>query len=304
MATTERERSCLNKIASYVLSFSLLLLFFLGASEELTARQVPKAYAYVSADYIITAEIAGPRSFVINLINLSDYVIVLQPNEFIYKGSSGSFYIGQVFEGEHRDGRGMTFRYRASTLLGSRTFTGLTLVGLFGEQDAIEEMSLRVGSKRFYLVPLDRIDFEMLAAKIAELDLETIDPRAALAQANLSSLGRMTRTDGTSAWSQDWEGLITVDGVNPPKIIQSTPVAPTEEALRTKTFGKVQLSATINKNGGVQDLMVVRGLGRGLDARALGAVRNSWLFLPATRNGEVVQTTIKFEVPFTPPEQH
>jgi TonB family protein len=281
----------------------LLVLAWALAETSLQAQEEPKAFAYVSADYIITAEVAGQRSFVLNFINLSDYVIVIQPNEFIYRTEAGNFYIGQVFEGEHRDGRGMTFKYRASILLGSRTFTGLTVVGRFLEQDSIEEMSIRIGSKRFYMDALDRFEFEMLAAKIAELDLEKSNSRAAIAEANLSTRGRITRTDGTSAWNEDWQGLISVDGVNPPKIIQSPPVTPTEEAVRTKTYGRVQLSATINKNGGVQDLMVVRGLGRGLDERALEAVKNSWVFLPATKNGEVVQTSIKFQVVFPPPKE-
>jgi len=292
-----------DKITRHCIATTLLIVFLLGMRTELSAREAPKAFAYVSAEYIITAEIAGPRSFVLNFINLSDYVIVVQPKEFIYRASSGRFYIGQVFEGEHKDGRGMTFRYRASILLGSRTFTGLTVVGRFLEQDSIEEMSIRIGSKRFYMDSLDKFQFEMLAGKIAELDLEKSDSRAALAEANLSTRGKITRTDGTSTWNQDWQGLISVDGVNPPKIIQSPPVTPTEEALKTKTYGKIQLSATINKNGGILDLMVVRGLGRGLDDRALEAVRNSWTFLPATRNGEVVQTSIKFDVTFPPPEQ-
>ena len=56
------------------------------------------SFAYVSRNYIITAEPAGARSFMINVINLSDYVIVVQPQDFIYRGESGRCYIGQVFE--------------------------------------------------------------------------------------------------------------------------------------------------------------------------------------------------------------
>jgi protein TonB len=79
-------------------------------------------------------------------------------------------------------------------------------------------------------------------------------------------------------------------------------VQPTEEAKKSRTYGKVRLSATINKNGGIQDLKVEKGLGRGLDERAMEAVKNSWAFLPATRNGEVLESTVRIEVDFPPPD--
>ncbi|MGW8180982.1 MAG: energy transducer TonB, partial [bacterium] len=286
-----------------ITSGALLVFFLFGMMAELTAGEAPKAFAHVSAGCIITAEVAGPLSFVVNFINLSDYIIVIQPNEFIYRGASGRFYIGQVFEDEHKDDQGLPLKYRASVLLGSRSFTGLTLVGYFFEQDSIEEISVRIGSRRFYLEPLDQYQFEIMAAKIAELDLEEADSNSALTDASLSNLGRIVRTDGTSEWNRDWQGLITFDGVTSPKAIQLVPTEPTEEALRTKTFGKVRISATITRNGGLKDLMVVKGLGHGLDERALEVVKNSWVFLPATKNGEIVQSSVKLDVQFSPPDE-
>jgi len=96
------------------------------------------------------------------------------------------------------------------------------------------------------------------------------------------------------------------DGVIVPKIIEKPPPAPTEEAIRTKTHGRVKLSAVVTRNGTLDDLRVEKGLGRGLDERALEAVQNSWVFLPATKNGEVLEGRLEFFVDFaapaTPPE--
>jgi len=39
-------------------------------------------------------------------------------------------------------------------------------------------------------------------------------------------------------------------------------------------------------------------LDRKLDQRVLDAVINSWVFLPATKNGEVLETAISFDVEF------
>jgi TonB family protein len=262
----------------------------------------PTSFAYVGPQYVMTAELASPRSFVLNFINLSDFVIVVQPNEFIYRGASGRFYIGQVFDQEHKDNRGETFKYSASFLLSGHSATGLTVLGAFRETDRIEEMSIRIGAKRFYFQPMEKSDFEQLAAKIETIELRSTSGRAALQESNITEVGTVKTTDGTSEWDRDWQNLILPEGINPPKIIERPEVQPTEEAKKSRTYGKVRLSATINKNGGIQDLKVEKGLGRGLDERAMEAVKNSWAFLPATRNGEVLESTVRIEVDFPPPD--
>lgn len=289
-------------------NFSLRTILFLvgliapGAAAS-AAQEQGKAFAYVGTNHIITAEVAGSRSFVVNFINLSDFVIVVQPNDLIYRGASGRFYIGQVYEKEHKDTRGEPFRYSASVLIKGRTFTGLTVLGAFLELDQVEELSIRIGSKRFYLEEMDPVRFGQLAEKIGNVDLDSANSRAALQEANIQELGTVRSTDGTSEWDRDWQNLLDPGGVNLPKIIEKPEVTPTEEAKRTNTYGKVRLQALINKNGGLQDVKVVRGLGRGLDERAMDAVKNSWVFLPPTKNGEVLEGTIVFDVDFPPTAQ-
>lgn len=275
----------------------LLILLF----PQVRAEASPKTFAFVDSHYVITAEMASEHSFVLNFINLSDFVIVVQPNEFIYRGASGRFYIGQVYEQEHKDRRGETQKYTASVLLKGHSFTGLTIVGAFHEQDQIDEMSMRIGAKRFYLQPLEKVLFEQLAAKIGDLDLNNSDAAAALEEANIAELGTVKSTDGTSEWDRDWQGLITPEGINLPKVIERPEISPTEEARKSRTYGRIKLTGVVNKSGGLQDLKVVKGLGHGLDEKAVNVVKSSWVFLPATRNGEVLDSAIGFEVEFPPP---
>ncbi len=277
----------------------LALLAFLNL-RVLCAQEAAKTFAYVGPQLIVTAEIDSAHGFIVNFINLSDFVVVVQPNEFIYRGPSGRFYIGQVFEQEHKDARGEILKYSASVLLRGRSFTGLTILGAFLELNQIEELSIRIGAKRYYMEPMDKLHFDQLAAKIGGIDLANPSPRAALQDANIADIGNVKSTDGTSEWDHDWQGLLRQDGVNLPKIIEKPPVRPTEDAIKHRTFGRVRLSALINRNGGIQDLKVEKGLGRGLDERAVEAVKNSWLFLPATKNGEVIEGTILFDVEFPP----
>ncbi|MDM7995463.1 MAG: energy transducer TonB [Acidobacteriota bacterium] len=277
------------------------LLAFLLVGAPAISKANPKTFAFVNTQYVITAEVESEHAFVLNFINLSNFVVVIQPNEFIYRGASGRFYIGQVFDLEHKNARGETQKYTASHLLKGNTFFGLTILGAFHEQDRIEEISVRIGAKRFYLQPLDAGAFEQLATKISRLDLQAASASSALYEAGISEMGTVKVTDGTSEWDRDWQGLLTADGINPPKIIERPEIPATSESIRSRTFGKVRLSAIITKNGGIQDLKVAKGLDRGLDKRALEGVKNSWLFLPATKNGEVLDSSIFIEVDFPAP---
>lgn len=276
-----------------------MLLIAAGAAGR--AQESPRRFAYVGTQYIITAEVSGTHQFILNFVNLSEYVIVVQASEFIYKGGSGQFYIGQVFDQQTKGTRGDVYRYSASILLNNASFKGLNVIGAFHEQDHIEELSVRIGSKRFYLQGLDKAQFDQAQSKIEDLDLRNTNGEAALRNAGLTELGRVRTTDGTSEWDRDWQSQLQPDGVNPPRYLETPEVSPTEDARRTATYGKVKLSATITRDGTLQDLAVVKGLGHGLDERAMEAVKTSWVFLPATRNGEVVESKVQFDVTFFPP---
>ncbi|MBN1568400.1 MAG: TonB family protein [Acidobacteria bacterium] len=267
------------------------------------AQANSKTFAFVNTQYAITAEVASDKAFVVNFINLSDFVIVIQPNEFIYRGASGRFYIGQVFDQEYKNQRGETQRYSASYLLKGHSFIGLPIVGSFHELDKIEEISVRIGAKRYYMQPLDNIQFEQLASKISNLDIENPSASAALSEANISEMGTVRTTDGTSDWDNDWQGLLTPEGINPPKILEQPDVPATDESRKSRTYGRVKISVLVNKNGDIQDAKVVKGLEKSLDKRALEGVKNSWIFLPATRNGEVLDSAFVIEVEFPPPEK-
>jgi TonB family protein len=275
--------------------FMLMVSIFAG---DVRAETGWKSFAFANQQYIITAEVESSHSFLLNLFNLSDFVIVVEPSQFIYKGGSGRFYIGQVFEREDKDTRADGEKYKASHLLKGHSFISLIMLGDFRELDQMNAPSIRMGATRFYLQPLDKVQFDQLAAKIdSGLDLKQSSGQATLQEANIEAMGTVSSTDGTSEWDRDWEGLLRPDGLNEVKIIEHPAIVPTDEARRANTSGRIRLRGIVNKNGAIQDLKVEKGLGRGLDERALQAVKNSWAFLPGTRSGEVVETNITFDVP-------
>jgi len=267
------------------------------------AQEPIKSFAYAGGAIVITAEVAGPHEFVLNFVNLSDFVIVVQASDFIYKGASELFYTGQVFDQPTHSTRGDTFRYSATVLLNNSSFKGLNVLGAFRELDKIEELSVRIGSKRYFLEPMNKNQFAQFGSTVENLDMKNTDAAAAMRSAGVPEAGRMKSSDGTADWDRDWQNQISPDGINPPRHLESPEIAPTEDAKKTNTYGTVRLSATITRDGTVRDLAIVKGLGHGLDERAIEGVRTSWTFLPATRNGEVVESNVKFDVTFAPPKK-
>jgi periplasmic protein TonB len=70
-----------------------------------------------------------------------------------------------------------------------------------------------------------------------------------------------------------------------------------DPARAAKVQGLVVLRVEIDGSGHIRDVRVDRGLGLGLDEKAMEAVRR-WRFLPGTRNGRAVATTAVVEVHF------
>jgi periplasmic protein TonB len=86
-------------------------------------------------------------------------------------------------------------------------------------------------------------------------------------------------------------------GVSAPEAISTPDPDYTEEARRAKTQGTCILGLIVDSEGNPRDIRVVRGLGSGLDAKAIEAVRQ-WRFEPAKKDGKPVNVLISVEVSF------
>jgi protein TonB len=86
-------------------------------------------------------------------------------------------------------------------------------------------------------------------------------------------------------------------GISAPQAISAPDPDYTEEARRAKKQGTCVLWLIVDSAGHPRDIKVVRGLGLGLDAKALEAVRQ-WHFQPALKDGKPVDVQISVEVEF------
>jgi protein TonB len=86
-------------------------------------------------------------------------------------------------------------------------------------------------------------------------------------------------------------------GISAPEAISAPDPEYTEEARKAKTQGTCVLRLIVDAAGHPRDVRVVRGLGFGLDAKAIEAVQQ-WRFQPSMKDGRPVDVQIRVEVAF------
>lgn len=102
--------------------------------------------------------------------------------------------------------------------------------------------------------------------------------------------------------AQDWykkaaEHTLLPGGIRPPRVIYSPDPEYSEEANQAKFEGTCVLSLVIDADGNTRDVKVVKSLGKGLDEKAIDAIK-TWKFMPGTKDGVPVATQIAIEVEF------
>ncbi len=86
-------------------------------------------------------------------------------------------------------------------------------------------------------------------------------------------------------------------GVSAPQLIYSVEPEFSEEARKAKVAGNVLVNLWVDQNGNPSHVHVVRGVGMGLDEKAIEAVKQ-YRFKPALENGKPVLVELNVEVNF------
>jgi TonB family protein len=86
-------------------------------------------------------------------------------------------------------------------------------------------------------------------------------------------------------------------GVSQPAITHKVDPIYSEEARKAKYSGSVRLSFVVDIDGKAKNIQVTRGVGLGLDGKAIDAVRQ-WTFLPGMKDGKPVPVYAEVEVNF------
>jgi TonB family protein len=86
-------------------------------------------------------------------------------------------------------------------------------------------------------------------------------------------------------------------GIREPEIITKSLAPYTAEAKQARVEGVVVMQGILENNGTISDVMVLKGIGYGMDEAAAKAVR-TWKFVPAQLNGQPVSVRIHVEMSF------
>ncbi|MGH9339751.1 MAG: energy transducer TonB [Acidobacteriota bacterium] len=89
------------------------------------------------------------------------------------------------------------------------------------------------------------------------------------------------------------------EGIVNPEVIKKTIPSYTDEAIKAKVQGYVVIQAIIRRNGRVTDFKVIRGLGFGLEEKAIQEIASNWQFRPGTKDGRPVDVLAMIEVQFS-----
>jgi TonB family protein len=85
-----------------------------------------------------------------------------------------------------------------------------------------------------------------------------------------------------------------------PQRVSSPAPEYTDEARAKRIEGSVLVRGVIGTDGRVTNIHVARGLGHGLDQKAVECLRK-WIFKPAVRDGEPVAVRANVEINFRLP---
>ena len=86
-------------------------------------------------------------------------------------------------------------------------------------------------------------------------------------------------------------------GVEPPRLLREVKANYTDEARRANIEGEVQLEIVVRRDGTVGEVKIIRGLGGGLNDRAVQAVRQ-WRFAAGRMKGAPVDVVVEVGVEF------
>jgi periplasmic protein TonB len=89
------------------------------------------------------------------------------------------------------------------------------------------------------------------------------------------------------------------NGVGMPVCVYCPKPEYSEEGRKARFMGTVYLQVTVLANGKPSDIKLIKGVGMGLDEKAIETVRNQWTFKPAIGpNGKPVATIVPVEIAF------
>lgn len=270
----------------------ILILTCSGAAMHLLAES--QSFLYLSDQRIVTVELADSKSVILNYISLTSTYEILKARQLVLIGEGGVPYRGHLFQKE--DG-GPERPFDVSYLVKPNQFAGYVVVGRFDVQGKIEKVLLEIGGRILELEAVSDEDFEVVAARIGEINFESKDKKAAILDSGFRrGFGQMAFAG--SAEAEAYARYFSDSAVVAPVALETPlPRLPSSEAALPDPV-VVSVKAVVSKTGGLKNVEAVDGPNERLNRIAAETVRNSWVFLPAIADNELAEAELKLNVRF------
>src|SRR5690606_13759024 len=145
-------------------------------------------------------------------------------------------------------------------------------------------------------------EFDLFASRVARLELGDPDRKLALQRVGFDrGFGEMLFTGTPEA--AELEKFFPDDNLLAPQILSSPPPRLPGDFEHLPEPVQVRVRLFVSQVGGTSNFEVVNGVEPTLDRMAVETVRNSWTFLPAVSNNQVVATEVTLLVTFVRSER-
>jgi protein TonB len=139
-------------------------------------------------------------------------------------------------------------------------------------------------------------DLKMADSKLPNFGMPN-SPNKGVSMGNGSGTG-IGSGDGAGSGGNTGGGLYAIGGgVSKPVVLYAPDAEFSEEARKAKFSGNVEVYLWVDENGSPSHIRVVRGVGMGLDDKAIEAVRQ-YKFKPAMKDGKPVKVPLYIDVNF------
>lgn len=259
-------------------------------------------YFFLSDQRIVTVELISERKSILNYINLGDSFEIIQAPLLLILDEEDRAYHGHVIEVEEATHPGE--RFKVTELVQPARYFGFNIWGNYSFQSAPEKAYLKVGSRIVELAPVSESDFNFLATRIGNLDLEMEDGKQMVLMAGFRQGWGTIHSSGAEE-VREIEPLFPDLKLVPPVFLEGAQPGLPASFAHLPDPVVVELSARVSRAGALSDIEVVHGLAPRLDRLAIDTVRNTWSFLPAISEGKIADTQLTFNVVFRrgPPER-
>ena len=279
------------KLLRNLLGIWLIALSISVVSEAASENQ----YLFLSDQRIVTLEFIDDNSVIVNYIHLGNTFDLLFARNLIFLDAERTAYRGHLFELEGTEGEQKQFD--VSDLIEPGEFSGFVIAGDFDFESPPVTPMLKIAGKIFELEPLSSEQFEIVVARIGELNLKAGDKVEAIRRAGFGrGFGRFHLVGSDSAAELE-PYFKDEDVVAPVPLETPLPRLPSSESDRPDPVF-VKIKAYVSRVGGLRNLEVVQGINKKLDQIALDTVQNSWRFLPAISGNEVAEAELTLNVVF------